>query len=207
MLKRQRPSSPIPSLPTLPGEQLGPSFESFERVTKRRRQFTPSGSGTPGNPYDDGEDDDDDEQNVDSEDGRSEYFQGRSRWQEQAGEYKHANTLLHDLHAEQRHRMLFSSSSSFLSHSTTALQHSHTDNTTSTADMPAGHHSNQHLTSPSPPLAQSSKVVTAGLFPHSRIGSEVTDDVEVQKVIQRYENTNRLLASLDLSRRQRLGHQ
>ena len=36
-------------------------------------------------------------------------YEGVHEWQRRAGEYKSANILLHDLHAQQRHRMIFAS--------------------------------------------------------------------------------------------------
>lgn len=103
MLKRQRPSSPLPIAAEAP--LAAEPFIDLERVAKRTRHFAPLrrsyvqkdivvvGSDT------DGEED--------QEEGRSEYTRGQTKWQEQAGVYKTANTLLHDLHAEQRHRQLF----------------------------------------------------------------------------------------------------
>ena len=114
---------------------------------------------------------------------------------EQAGEYKGVNTLLHDLHAEQRHRMLFSSS-------------------VHPSQLPMGdHHPRQHPESehsyplpshifpPSPSAHGPSPV--APQDPQTRMASFVisipsketseVDHVEVQRVTERYEDTNRYI--------------
>jgi hypothetical protein len=110
MLKRQRASSPTPWTiePTFEAE-IAPG-DLYEPDHKRRRYFTPSHldkslfSETTG--YD-----------SDSNLGAfhalplrraAGYSRGASEWQQHAGEYRDANTLLHDLHAEQRHRTIFS---------------------------------------------------------------------------------------------------
>lgn len=190
MLKRQRPTSPIPSLPSLPGGQELP-FESYERVAKRRRQFAHRGR-TPGNPYDDGEDyQDEGEDDTEADGGRSEYREVRSRWQEQAGMYKQANTLLHDLHAEQRHRILFSPSSS--SHpwcSTTQGDISPHGDSGKLMDATRHHPYPYQPTPPLPPHTVSSKTVAPESLCQPR-GDVSIEDVEVQRVTERYENTNK----------------
>lgn len=108
MLKRQRPSSPIPGTPVADEKQLPDDL--YEPMCKRRRFYAPSG------PDDvvSGEQHDDEQHDVDSMYIRKygpHNVQGEG-WHKGAGEYKNANILLHDLHAEQRHRVLFSPHSS-----------------------------------------------------------------------------------------------
>ncbi|CDO72432.1 hypothetical protein BN946_scf184977.g132 [Trametes cinnabarina] len=111
MLKRRRSSpslvadSPYAATPE-------PTMDVFERVAKRRRPFTRSqGQERQGGSswrYDDT----DGEEDVDGDDvsaGQEEHSSQDGRLHH-AGEYRRVNSLLHDLHAEQRHRMIFSSS-------------------------------------------------------------------------------------------------
>ncbi|KAI0803050.1 hypothetical protein BC629DRAFT_1591148 [Irpex lacteus] len=110
MLKRQRTSSPIP----WPMEQtveadVAPG-DLYEPDRKRRRYFTASNLDkslwmdlADGDQWD-GEVDDAEDRPRKRREG---YASGANEWRQQAGQYKDANTLLHDLHAEQRHRMIF----------------------------------------------------------------------------------------------------
>lgn len=114
MLKRQRPHSPFPAARygDSDAKSVDTPLELSERLAKRRRYIE--------SPLDEEEDfhsesgpRHDTFASNDEEDGReTEYYAGDSRrWQEQAGIYKESNTLLHDLHAEQRHRMIFAANS------------------------------------------------------------------------------------------------
>ena len=108
MLKRQRPSSPPPpAAEALLAAEPSVDLDISERVAKRTRHFAPlRRSCVQKGDVVVGSDTDGEEDQV--EEGWSEYSRGQTEWQEQAGLYKTANTLLHDLHAEQRHRQLFS---------------------------------------------------------------------------------------------------
>ncbi|KAH9949023.1 hypothetical protein B0H21DRAFT_538675 [Amylocystis lapponica] len=196
MLKRQRPSSPLPSadIPLVPIE---PSLDVYERVVKRRRQFAPPRGSRHGGGVG-GTSDDDEEDVPGSPEGRSEYTRGTTRWQEEAGLYKTANTLLHDLHAEQRHRAIFSSHSSY-----GVARHSHTpldtcSQTVASYETRLSAHSFDRTASTSLHVQDIDR--TTSLWN----GRLVPEDVEVQNVTQRYEDTNRLLGSLFLTRKRQL---
>ena len=109
MLKRQRSTPSFVPDTYVPQE---PSIDMFERVAKRRRHFAPpqvQATNKGKSPWwirdSDGEEDVEDDEQTPGCSMPSEHAQRL----EHAGEYRHANSLLHDLHAEQRHRMLFSS--------------------------------------------------------------------------------------------------
>lgn len=107
MLKRRRPSSPMPAPPVADEKQLPDDL--YEPMCKRRRFYAPPGLSdvTQGGQHED-------EQHDDHSPHTRKYgphnVQGEG-WRKSAGVYKDANVLLHDLHAEQRHRVLFSSHS------------------------------------------------------------------------------------------------
>ena len=115
MLKRQRTSSPIPwsAEPTVEADAA--PGDLYEPDRKRRRYFT---TANPDKSLWMGSDDDaalEGELEVSEEKPgkRAERAaSGVREWERQAGQYKDANILLHDLHAEQRHRMLFAIGSS-----------------------------------------------------------------------------------------------
>lgn len=113
MLKRQRPVSPMLYPIDCTMEAHEAPEDLYEPDLKRRRYFTPSEADK--SPWRDAIADE-----VDAESGhgdgsskrRSESRYGEVReWQSHAGEYKTVNILLHDLHAEQRHRAIFASPS------------------------------------------------------------------------------------------------
>ena len=115
MLKRQRASSPLPlahAQATIPESLPISSDPSSIHEVKRRRIFAPSldgssrGWGVSPVPSEDEEDEDDIIMG-----GRTPTPQPNLRESglESAGAYKLANSLLHDLHAEQQHRRLMSS--------------------------------------------------------------------------------------------------
>ena len=116
MLKRQRPSSPLPIAAEAPlAAEPSVDIDILERAAKRTRHFAPlRRSYVEKTSVIEGHDTDGEEDQE--EEGRSEYTRGQTKWQEQAGLYKTANTLLHDLHAEQRHRQLFSAKPSTSAH-------------------------------------------------------------------------------------------
>ncbi|KAI0085636.1 hypothetical protein BDY19DRAFT_996545 [Irpex rosettiformis] len=178
MLKRQRTSSPLPwsKEPTIevdvtPGDLYEPDH-------KRRRYFTAShlDKSLLTDSFNDGlwegESNDVEDRPRKREDGSS-----VNEWQLQAGQYKDANTILHELHAEQRHRMLFAVGSS-----THAASHGSSLHVAAQGSAPRFHHSDA--------------VGTLNGNEH-----ELPPRVEAKRVAERYEDTNKLLASVFLSRR------
>ena len=109
MLKRQRPASPSPHYGATEDAKSLPE-DLFEPMSKRRRYFA-AGSTDSVNSQSYENNDDEDEQQVRSS---CPPFRpnGVRKWQKYAGEYKEENTKLHDLHAEQRHRLLFTTDNS-----------------------------------------------------------------------------------------------
>ncbi|KAH9921946.1 uncharacterized protein BXZ73DRAFT_104208 [Epithele typhae] len=120
---------------------------------------------------------------------------------EQAGQYKHMNTLLHDLHAEQRHRMLFSSP--LPPSYNPALHNLYESNPT-------------HHLEPLEPLSKLGPSVPAYSQPnvprephkplssfHISISSkdDTRNHTEEQRVTELYEGRNRFLGELFLNRR------
>ena len=109
---------------------------------------------------------------------------------EQAGEYKHVNTLLHDLHAEQRHRMLFSTSSPPSSnpvfhHFTVYPEPGHPfPSQTSKSDLP------EFTLYPSNSPLPSKHMASFTINIPSK-AQETMDDAETECVTHRYEDTNR----------------
>lgn len=198
MLKRQRS---IPSFVPVPDPYptADPAIDMFEeRVAKRRRQFAPPHiqSVDKGKaPWRGGESDGEEDVEKDEQAGRLASSEQAQRI-EQAGEYKNVNTLLHDLHAEQRHRLLFSTSS-LPAHMPFAHEHA-----------PAGPEPDH----PFSPLHKSAATPPAhgphAAFPHGpqrhmpaftisipTKDASVVDHVEVQRVTREYENTNRCASS------------
>ncbi|TBU64857.1 hypothetical protein BD310DRAFT_1034543 [Dichomitus squalens] len=203
MLKRQRSTPSFVPDAYFPQE---PAFDMSERVAKRRRQFEPpqfqaTDKGKApwrGGDSDEEEDVEGDEQTVAARSAPSEHAQRLAH----AGEYKHVNSLLHDLHAEQRHRVLFSSTSPPSQIPLASPIHPHPD---------FGH------SLPSAPNKVAPTVSAQGMLlapPHEVHrpsapftistpfkDTSVVDHIEVQRVTQQYEDTNRYLGALFLSRR------
>ena len=188
MLKRQRS---IPSFVPDPPYAATPesSIDVFERVAKRRRHFAPPSDRPSHSSWTmddtDGEEDVDGEEHRASRQGNSDPEQGQRL--NQAGEYRNVNSLLHDLHAEQRHRMLFSSS---LPPSHLPMLH-HTEPpyaVAASADKTLPALSSNHL-----PPAQHEMRKAPSSFTISIPSKDATmvDHVEVQRVTERYEDTNR----------------
>ena len=107
MLKRQRPASPSPFYDATEDEKSLPE-DLFEPMSKRRRYFAPSGSNSLSKEVSPSEDVEDEDEGQIRTSYRPSRREGVQEWQEHAGEYKEENAKLHDLHAEQRHRLLFS---------------------------------------------------------------------------------------------------
>jgi hypothetical protein len=114
MLKRQRASSPSPlAQPPETELPLTSSDPNSERGAKRRRIFGPPLDGPSrgrGSLSADLEDEDDEDDIMEGCTPHP-WANNREPSLECAGEYKMANNLLHDLHAEQQHRRLTSPSS------------------------------------------------------------------------------------------------
>ncbi|KAI0343896.1 hypothetical protein BDW22DRAFT_1355116 [Trametopsis cervina] len=182
MLKRQRPSSPTPWSMDHTVEADIPPGDLYEPNRKRRRYFTTSDSDKSSwmdsfNSEGDGDSEDGGEPSRKKKDAHS---RGLSGWQQHAGEYRDANSLLHDLHAEQRHRMIFAGPSS-----TKAVYEAHTS-----------YFATQTLPSSMP---DSTTPAADG-----RYKEEVPPVVESKHVLELYEDTNKFLGSLVLNRRRQL---
>ncbi|CAL1696531.1 unnamed protein product [Somion occarium] len=188
MSKRQRPSSPIPISPETQLEDETSSGNVYEPDTKRRRYFAPITPGDRQSTSDGGDeyDSEDSELREGQSNSRRKYLGGLREWQADAGVYKDANILLHDLHAEQRHRMLFSTTSST---STAFATHSH-------SPPSSPHYIHAAKDSISKPASYFS--------PTPGFNSAQPEQIETQTVTHRYEGSNRLLRSLFLNRRQGL---
>lgn len=188
MLKRQRS---VPSFVPDPYPPTDPAIEMFEeRVAKRRRHAQSTDKGK--TPWLPGESDGEEDAEY------SEQATGRSAPSEQArrlgqaGEYKHVNTLLHDLHAEQRHRMLFSSSSPPIHQ---PFAHYHPRHLPELA-YPSSSLDKLAATVPvhGPPAADPTELHRH--MPSFTISipikdASTVDHVEVQRVTERYEESNR----------------
>lgn len=111
MLKRQRPASPPPSIPSIPlATDPLPFNPEAGRASKRRRVLPPSLDGhARGWSLPDGEEDDGEEDYMSSGDEPVEEPGDKVAWTLHLSEYKMANNFLHELHALHQHRLLFSS--------------------------------------------------------------------------------------------------
>ncbi|GLB36379.1 hypothetical protein LshimejAT787_0306670 [Lyophyllum shimeji] len=196
MLKRQRPPSPPPSTPTIPLVVDPPFHTDPARDFKRRRVLPPSldgrsrGWGAP----DAEAGGDEDEEYVSSDDEAAEGSGDNAALAVHTSEYQKANSVLHELHALHQHRLLFSSNS-----------HPSPAQLPPVSAFPGAHHQHQHskMTVTQPPLMQSKDpAFDASGLEYS--GSHSSKD-ELNRVTERYEDTNRLLGSLFLSRRRQLG--
>ena len=115
MLKRQRASSPSPlsQTPATEVPLISSVPTSSEHGVKRRKLLTPPPDGRPRGwgilpvPSEDEVEEDD----IMEDDSPNPWATTTEPSLSGAGEYKAANSLLHDLHAEQQHRRLMSPSS------------------------------------------------------------------------------------------------
>ncbi|KAJ6519594.1 hypothetical protein C8R45DRAFT_952029 [Mycena sanguinolenta] len=183
MLKRQRAISPPPSNPEIP--LVSDTPESHRRESKRRRVLPPSLDGQSRRAAfpaeDDGEEDDDyDAHPSDRQNPADSASSGSTAYNT---EYQSANTFLHDLHALHRHRLLFSSPP-------------------------------QPLLQPTlfPPPVQEKLYFPQIVDPPRMVDKQDLSGThgfglpaeEVENVKERYEETNRMLGSLFLTRRKQL---
>lgn len=195
MLKRQRPSSPV----FFPDEVDTAATDLYEPDSKRRRYFASPSFPSVGKQgvaqANDADSDDGDER----ENAWSEHSARKPEWHMAAGAYKDANTLLHDLHAEQRHRALFSPSyrpsSSNAAHNAYSSPYSHPrptletskDHTSSLSDPSTG----PPLNYPLPPASYAAPSHNDGLQMGYDGTFQSTDHSEAEMVTQRYEDSNR----------------
>ncbi|TFK57427.1 hypothetical protein OE88DRAFT_1722316 [Heliocybe sulcata] len=196
MLKRSRPLTPPPQPeepPSLPLPVPGPSsIEYYQRDAKRRRTVAPSldgqARGWSGSSLDDEEDEEDWEQ--DENDGR-----GAEASLETSKQYQAPNSLLHDLHAEYQHRMLFSSPPASSSRHVPGQMspYSPQPHTTHAAKRNAPYLLER------PVMTEMNGHLQRSTAEH--MGKGGLDRVEEQRVKERYEESNRLLRSLFLNRR------
>ncbi|EPT04141.1 hypothetical protein FOMPIDRAFT_1046019 [Fomitopsis schrenkii] len=196
MLKRQRPSSPLPIAAEVPlAVESFVDIDILERVAKRTRHFaslrrscTQKGGVVEGHDTD-GEEDQEEE-------GRSEYTRGQTRWQEQAGVYKTANTLLHDLHAEQRHRQLFAARPSTPLHS---QQDPHCAGSPNPGSSTGHTHLPRGVAMPHREPSYGEPSCHASSNPR-----DAPEHAEAQTMSSQYEDTNRFLKDLFLNRKRRI---
>jgi len=189
MLKRQRASSPLPlAQATIPESLPISSDPSSNHGVKRRRIFAPSLDGSSrgwgGFPAASADEEDED----DIMDGRTPTPQPNLHEPslENAGAYKMANSLLHDLHAEQQHRRMMSS-------------------TAANPDLQSASYFSHGWSSPVP-LARKPSFVTHPvpqdvLAAGGKHRPRCEEDVSVY---ERYEERNRYLGSVVLERRRDL---
>ncbi|KAM5538230.1 hypothetical protein V8D89_008117 [Ganoderma adspersum] len=201
MLKRPRSTPSFAPNAYAPQER---SIDMSERVVKRMRHCPPpqlqywaleKGKASWRAGESDGEEDADVDEQVAGPSAPSEHAQRLQH----AGEYKDVNSLLHDLHAEQRHRMLFSTSPPthlpFMSHGRPYID-DYDDSFPSApsklvaadSTYPELHH-DSHRNPTSFTISIPSK------------DDSIVDHIEVQRVTQQYEDMNRFLGGLFLHRR------
>ncbi|KAF8168328.1 hypothetical protein B0H34DRAFT_56085 [Crassisporium funariophilum] len=199
MLKRQRQPSPPPSLPSVPLISDSP----IHRDSKRRRTLPPVLDGASRGwassrsiPNDDEEEyfSDDEIENVVPHDYSE---QGKA-------EYKSANYVLRELHTLQQHRLMFASPSPSIPQSAFLSATNHEPNTTAHAysidpprtkgQLPLPLTNERPWTSQTPMMTPIDKPRF-----HESVPLE-----EVLSVTEHYEETNKLLGSLFLSRRREI---
>ncbi|KIM84570.1 hypothetical protein PILCRDRAFT_818149 [Piloderma croceum F 1598] len=197
MLKRQRQSSPLPSshVPFVASDSIDEKHEA-----KRRRIMAPVLDGEKrgwGVPVPDVYEDeyDEEEEEIQEELEQSGFGGGlavEEQWRD-SGMYKSTNSFLHDLHALHQHRLIASSSS--------------------TPSSPNPLSQQQRQSSSSSSFRPSSKRLRMPSFDHDLTAQRGLDGHAVEDLIplgeermvkERYEDTNRLLGSLVLSRRREL---
>lgn len=194
MLKRQRPSSPI-SFP----EEDTVAADLYEPDSKRRRYFAPYASTSQTKRDSTYLSDNDSEDGEGRESKRREVFSGKREWHAAAGVYKDANTLLHDLHAEQRHRTLFASPQQHASSSVNMLQAAYLSPYTHSraasqsvkgyVNLPA----DSSIGLPHRPLSGFQLPLGGARMNYD--GEGQNEEAEAEVVTQRYESSNRWVTS------------
>jgi len=211
MLKRQRPVSPPPSS-DVPLIAIDISHQNHE--AKRRRILAPVLDGEKrgwGIPHQESYDDDDDETELQEYPERTD-VENEAQSQD-SGMYKSTNTFLHDLHALHQHRLIFSGSSTSTP-SSSNLSSQQRQASSSPLRTPSSQYSqSSYDNTPTkfnlPPISERSSISSFDDqdLNTEKDGCDVGDGMtlcEVQRVKERYEDTNRLLGSLVLSRRREL---
>ncbi|KAJ7130117.1 hypothetical protein C8R43DRAFT_1025982 [Mycena crocata] len=181
MLKRLRPVSPSPSAPTVP--LVSDPSDSYRPEPKRRRILPPSLDGQSRHSRfrtDEDDEDDDDDDDINPSVG----YSGPSGSTMHNTEYSSANTFLHDLHALHRHRLIFSAP---------------TPSFPLPQLSPVPHYPDKSYL-PIPDDSAPNKSRSSGV---PDLGCKLPFE-EVQSVKERYEDTNKLLGSLVLTRRKQL---
>ncbi|KAI6045131.1 hypothetical protein EDC04DRAFT_2889320 [Pisolithus marmoratus] len=225
MLKRQRPATPPPSsldFPTyffpakpLPNPDLASSIS--DPCGKRRRLERPEnemlkGWALPssGISREEHGDDEEDVERSSHGDGAEELYDGVSNQSNSSrGDrvYKQTNSILHEVHVLNQHRLIFSPSE-HLSRSYSEIPphsiHNH-PNSQGTAEFGCGLPQSAHGKSPMPSnSSQLAHRMRAGQSCSANVAADQADVHEAQAVWERYGGTNKLLGSLFLSRRREL---
>lgn len=163
----------------------------YEPDRKRRRYFTASNLDksswmdlADGDQWD-GEADDVEDRPRKRREG---YASGANEWRQQAGQYKDANTLLHDLHAEQRHRMIFAAVPSLHNASHAHSLHIPTQHTASGTFLSSLYTKLQ--------LIQFNRSIVNCSDGHNDPTQQQPRPVEAKRVTERYEDTNKYVQML-----------
>ncbi|KAG6911771.1 hypothetical protein DXG01_000017 [Tephrocybe rancida] len=187
MLKRQRPSSPPLSIPSVP--LVEDPFPLVRRDVKRRRVFPPSLDGKSRGWATQGDhDEDEDEEDLslaEEQDGN------RTTCATNSTEYKQVNNVLYELHTLHQHRVLFSSA--HVSGSQSSLSQHTPESPQSTPDAHGDALAFKTITAPYPENPGHDNIGSAS-YQKPHLSHE-----EVYRVTQRYEDTNRSLLYLPIS--------
>lgn len=236
MLKRQRPSTPPPSLDEIPSfpdrpirpiphREIPPDIFSHESRAKRRRILPPvldgaqRGWGKPPLSVPHADDSDGEEDWIDGEDDAE---PGHFAESPDYTDYKQADTMLHEMHALHQHRLMFIQPNSQppshlylpphagfsappppmatyphnLWQSTHGLRHPPSISSNGKVFIP---------TLPECPLPEFYSHLPHAAQAHTESAAHTPLDFhEVRSVRERYEDTNKLLGSVFLSRRREL---
>lgn len=190
MLKRQRPASPSPSSPSIPLITDSPLMDVNYRDTKRRRILPPvldgpsRGWATHRETHNgEDEDEDDDEEVVVGNDSQQDWHDAGAA---SSAEYKATNNFLHELHALHQHRLAFASPPS---HLTAGFPPNLSDH--SYPYTPATSGKTASLISPEP-LTTHFQSRDLDLYTKGPVSISALDSsIEVQRVKERYEDTNK----------------
>ena len=179
MLKRQRQASPPPSVSEFPAVYSLPSdSSSLDHIAKRRRTAGPGLDGrkrgmvhTESDETEGGFSDEEDNHLAGESSAED---KGTKGWQDDAGQYKDVNQLLHQLHFEQQRRSTFATSSVI-----TSSSHSHY---TRLQRDSSSHASKYHL---HPPISSSAE------FEGETSKSPLAQSDDAEQVWSTYEANNR----------------
>ncbi|KAK7058257.1 hypothetical protein VNI00_001888 [Paramarasmius palmivorus] len=205
MLKRQRPSSPSPA--SFPSPD--PFSESIPN-SKRQRVLPPTLDGKlrsrEARRFVNDSDWEEDEEVYEDDDALG-YTSSSSFLDDSA--YKSTNNFLHELHTLQRHRLLFAQSQApipkaDLVYLRSLPAQSPSSNTSPTSEWQKDHARAQNNVWSSDDSQTRTNAEEAGVNRTTHAG-HAEDNSEGKFVKDRYEDTNRMLGSLFLSRRRELG--